>query len=253
MRGLSGNTAVAYLACAVVAVFLAHGGPAHGLDKPAVQSSELPPIASAELTPQYLDNLRNCLLGNSYGCRPFLLTPDDLAKAQAAEYLRNFSTCLNGYRFSCKHTLLLPRDLERVKETEYQTNVRTCLNGNSVGCLHSDLRAEDFAAVQKAEYKVNLDRCTSPYKFGCKQDLLTPEDRERVTSSPTASTQQTGSPLAPTVGPLAKAVPGCAENGSCYGDISALTGRPKTVAVSGYFRSNGTYVRGYYRSAPSRR
>ena len=40
----------------------------------------------------------------------------------------------------------------------------------------------------------------------------------------------------------------CAENGSCYGDISALTGRPKTVAVSGYYRKNGTYVRGHYRS-----
>lgn len=40
----------------------------------------------------------------------------------------------------------------------------------------------------------------------------------------------------------------CAENGSCYGDISALTGRPKTVAVRGYYRKNGTYVRGHYRS-----
>jgi hypothetical protein len=40
----------------------------------------------------------------------------------------------------------------------------------------------------------------------------------------------------------------CAENGSCYGDISDVTGLPKTNLVSGYFRSDGTYVRGYYRS-----
>jgi hypothetical protein len=40
----------------------------------------------------------------------------------------------------------------------------------------------------------------------------------------------------------------CAENGSCYGDISPATGLPKTVAVHGYFRRDGTYVRGYYRS-----
>lgn len=40
----------------------------------------------------------------------------------------------------------------------------------------------------------------------------------------------------------------CAENGSCYGDISNLTGKPKTVAVRGYYRKNGTYVRGHYRS-----
>ena len=42
----------------------------------------------------------------------------------------------------------------------------------------------------------------------------------------------------------------CAENGSCYGDISVNTGRPKTVAVKGYYRSDGTYVRGHYRSKP---
>lgn len=41
---------------------------------------------------------------------------------------------------------------------------------------------------------------------------------------------------------------GCEENGSCYGDISAATGHPKTVEVHGYYRSNGTYVRGHYRS-----
>jgi len=40
----------------------------------------------------------------------------------------------------------------------------------------------------------------------------------------------------------------CAENGTCYGDISALTGRPKTVSVQGYYRNDGTYVRGHYRS-----
>ncbi|MCU1328313.1 MAG: hypothetical protein JWN34_3683 [Bryobacterales bacterium] len=41
---------------------------------------------------------------------------------------------------------------------------------------------------------------------------------------------------------------GCAENGSCYGDISAATGKPKTVQVNGYYRKDGTYVRGHVRS-----
>lgn len=40
----------------------------------------------------------------------------------------------------------------------------------------------------------------------------------------------------------------CAENGSCYGDISPLTGNPKTIQVDGYYRRDGTYVRGHYRS-----
>lgn len=42
--------------------------------------------------------------------------------------------------------------------------------------------------------------------------------------------------------------PSCAENGSCFGDISPATDLPKTILVRGYYRSNGTYVRGYYRS-----
>jgi hypothetical protein len=45
---------------------------------------------------------------------------------------------------------------------------------------------------------------------------------------------------------------GCAENGSCYGDTSNINGTPKTNHVNGYFKSNGTYVRGYYRSSGRR-
>jgi hypothetical protein len=41
---------------------------------------------------------------------------------------------------------------------------------------------------------------------------------------------------------------GCSESGSCYGEISPDTGRPKRVYVPGYYKSNGKYVRGYYRS-----
>ena len=56
-------------------------------------------------------------------------------------------------------------------------------------------------------------------------------------------------PRAPTPQPSqAMAGPECEENGTCYGDISAATGRPKTVEVHGYYRSNGTYVRGHFRS-----
>jgi hypothetical protein len=42
--------------------------------------------------------------------------------------------------------------------------------------------------------------------------------------------------------------PACSESGSCYGDISDVTGLPKTVYVHGYYRRDGTYVRSYYRS-----
>ena len=38
---------------------------------------------------------------------------------------------------------------------------------------------------------------------------------------------------------------------SGYGEISTITGRPKTVYVKGYYRKDGTYVQPYYRSPPS--
>jgi hypothetical protein len=39
-----------------------------------------------------------------------------------------------------------------------------------------------------------------------------------------------------------------AENGSYYGEISTVNGLPRTHYVNGYYRSDGTYVRSYYRS-----
>lgn len=41
---------------------------------------------------------------------------------------------------------------------------------------------------------------------------------------------------------------GCSESGACYGDISKITGLPKTTYVRGYYRKDGKYVRSYYRS-----
>ena len=69
-------------------------------------------------------------------------------------------------------------------------------------------------------------------------------------ASPAPTGLQTSAAPQAAASPAVK--PTCAENGSCYGDISTTTGRPKTVYVSGYYRKDGTYVRSHYRSAPSR-
>ncbi len=50
-------------------------------------------------------------------------------------------------------------------------------------------------------------------------------------------------------GPIGSQTGPCAENGSCYGDLNT-NGVPKTAHVNGYYRKDGTYVRGYYRNAP---
>ncbi|MSO20120.1 MAG: hypothetical protein EXQ56_06585 [Acidobacteria bacterium] len=73
-----------------------------------------------------------------------------------------------------------------------------------------------------------------------------------ATIAPPATSQASTAPKPSTTSTQASpAIPatGCAENGSCYGDISPATGRPKTVFVDGYTRKDGTYFRGHVRSA----
>ncbi len=55
-----------------------------------------------------------------------------------------------------------------------------------------------------------------------------------------------------TLSPPSPIGPGCAENGSCFGDVSNINGMPKTTHINGYFRRDGTYVRGHYRSSGRR-
>ena len=57
-----------------------------------------------------------------------------------------------------------------------------------------------------------------------------------------SGTSKQSAPISSTVGGFP-----CAEDGSCYSDISTLTGRPKTMLVLGYYRKDGTYVQGHYR------
>ena len=90
------------------------------------------------------------------------------------------------------------------------------------------------------KYKDNLRTCLDGrYPSLCKKKWLTTQELERVVKAEKKYKKNIESY---SNGGL------CAENGSCYGDISNLTGKPKTVSVGGYYRSDGTYVRGHYRS-----
>ena len=74
----------------------------------------------------------------------------------------------------------------------------------------------------------------------------------RAESYSSTTSQQQESVVPYYVPPRTVDQPPVAENGSYYGEISEKTGRPKTVHVDSYTRRDGTYVRGYYRSAPRR-
>jgi hypothetical protein len=98
--------------------------------------------------------------------------------------------------------------------------------------LHLGLSTE---ARADSNYRACLDGLT----FACDETLLSQDQQQNIFAQ-LGSALNTNPTLLRT----------CEENGSCYGDISALTGRPKTVQVDGYFRKDGTYVRGHYRSKP---
>lgn len=79
--------------------------------------------------------------------------------------------------------------------------------------------------------------------------VLTPIPARPEPTYRTAPVPAAPAPALKTAPPAYK--PNVAENGSYYGQPNAY-GVPKTVHVSGYFRKDGTYVRGHYRSRPHR-
>lgn len=117
------------------------------------------------------------------------------------------------------------------------------------------------STTETPEAEVTLVSPTRPQASSIPSGETPPPSRPRTytPSSPleTSSTSQVESiESAPTpyyAPPRSVYNPPVAENGSYYGQISEATGRPKTVSVRGYTRSDGTYVRGHYRSAPRRR
>jgi hypothetical protein len=119
-------------------------------------------------------------------------------------------TALNAYGNSKIHD---------TKAEKYRANLQTCLQGSYPAlCRHTILTPEDAQLVKHAEYRaISSNKNSSQYSTNKKQNKIESFNR-------------------------------CAENNSCYGDISAITGRPKTTHVKGYYRRDGTYVRGHYRS-----
>ena len=86
--------------------------------------------------------------------------------------------------------------------------------------------------TQVADYNRNVSACLNEY-LNCDKTKLSGSDGKKADSSRAASTGPQASPsVAPTT--ATRAYGACAENGSCYGDISGITGLPKTVPVQGY-------------------
>jgi len=130
--------------------------------------------------------------------------------------------CDNGYRDTGGRCTALPV----VTNGHYYGSTLLCDNGYR----DTGGRCAALAAVTNGHYYGSTLLCDNGYGNVGGQCVV-------VADIPTHSSVASGA---------------CAENGSCAGDISEETGRPKTVPVDGYYRKDGTYVRGHYRSTPSK-
>jgi len=234
------------------------------------QTPALAQLSPAELVKRAEDsrNLSTCLQGYAALCAHDRLTGSEVSLVANAERERNLRTCLQGYPALCNHSQLTQVDVARVRAAEHSKNLSTCLQGYPALCNHSDLNSEEAARAAKSEYDKNYQTCMQGYAALCDHALLarkpggdgvatpslatsSPRTSGAVSGSIAAATPPASAPVTtlPSVTLGARAgTSGCAENGSCYGDISPQTGLPKTVTVQGYIRRDGTYVRGYYRS-----
>jgi hypothetical protein len=229
------------------------------------------------LTPELQDQVRrsdlsrnyqNCLGGYATLCRETLLSTDERVRVEQSAVARNYQNCLGGYRTLCRESLLSVEQHLEVAQADSVRSQRQCAAGYTSACrapslthgtaatgLTVDQRAElaaqrahsaTSAAARPALSGVvasqgNYEACLQNLAALCKLESLTVDERAEVAAARSRVTT-----TEPTRGPP------CAENGSCYGDISDATGRPKTVHVDGYYRRDGTYVRGHYRSSPRR-
>jgi hypothetical protein len=239
----------------VIACAAAFGGCSSSVPPPAPPAvpSSHSGVGAAPAGPnarvQYIVNLSNCLASRE-PCDRSRLTDDDARLLTLVEPRPGDQ--VGGPDVAT-------RDI--VPSRAYQANLDTCLAAITPElCDRGLLTTADAARVAQAEYRFNLHSCTADrVSPRCRLSMLNPADLYSVTSLPgqiaPAPVQPAAvSPVMPArvwQVPSARAppptIPYCAENGSCYGDVSALTGKPKTTHVRGYFRRDGTYVRGHYR------
>ena len=210
-------------------------------------------------------NLTACGYGIGQ-CDEGLLSPAEAAQVGAIRHRMNVQAC--GYGIGqCDEGLLSPAEAAQVSVVRHRMNVQAC--GYGIGqCSEGLLSSVEAAQVSAIRRRMNIQACE--YGVGlCRKALLTTSEAAVVRSTkagqesfaiPYPLTSMGGTSAAPPTAldtqfnALLKALftpasPSVAENGSYFGEPNN-NGVPKTVLVNGYTRSNGTYVQGYYRSAP---
>ncbi len=187
-----------------------------------------------------------CLAGHY--CNKSLLSPDVAGRVHQADVARNNTACLAGHY--CNKSLLAPDVAAQLHQADVARNNAACLTGHY--CNKSLLAPDVAAEVLRANIARNNAACLAGHY--CNKSLLAPDvalDVQRARQTPPAAAFVFSNSV-----PDTRTLPGpsvsdtlTADNGSYYGEPNA-NGVPKTVHVNGYYRRDGTYVRGHYRSTP---
>src|SRR5438132_1097156 len=143
------------------------------------------------------------------------LTPSEAAEVAASARARNLFNCKNGL-YGCNKSRLTASEQEETAASARARNLFNCNNG-LYGC---DRSVRTAPAKSKAESQTTRSRSSTP---ALRRSVPQLSATDKVLFTPKLESYS-----APSVEPTA-----CAENGSCYGDLSAATGRPKTVHVNG--------------------
>ena len=201
------------------------------------------------------------------------LSPDDRQSMELACVIAkgngpaSYHACLNSQLASLGngHT----PDLTRLSPDDRQSMELACViaKGNGPASYHTCLRSQlaslgnghtpDLTRLspddrQSMELACVIAKGNGPasYHACLSSQLASLGATAQLETSPATTQNPVPAKNSPALGfsPPSTVTPACSESGSCYGDISSITGLPKTSYVGGYYRSDGTYVRSYYRS-----
>ena len=164
----------------------------------------------------------------------------EFSQANAMRHRMNVQACGMGLS-TCDPSLLTGTEKSAADVMRHRMNVQACGIGLST-CDPSLLTGTEKSAADAMRHRMNVQACGMGLST-CDPSLLT--GTENSSPGTAAGTVLPATPPSPN--PVA--VPPVGENGSYYGELNK-NGVPKTVHVSGYYRRDGTYVRGHYRSAP---
>lgn len=220
---------------------------------------------------EHREALETCLRGYGYDCRHELLTKQEAEKVRQKEKASNIKACILG-EFRCRRDLLPPPDLAEIKPKPEFPRGRPWRPSRQAVEQPSSPVVVQYQALPPRPWRLvqeeGVQATLPPVQHSIVQAPPLPipptqQDGIQANAPPAVERPAVVQPTLPQIQDApSKAYShpyvsqfspstftrSCAENGSCYGDISARTGLPKTVEVSGYYRRDGTYVRGHYRS-----